>query len=198
MQRFIALLALAGPALGTVVTNADISGVGTRVISASAEAFYVSGVGADPGFISASAEVTGSTLGLERPGFIEISGNGAGAYGVGKGSVGSYDFLCGEVCPLGGSVTMPFTLGVPFTIDVSADAMILGITEGFGGIDFQFSLFESVVAFSGAPAVPGASVTIYDPSSSVPEPATFAAVALGLILITASSRRKSRTTLRFD
>jgi hypothetical protein len=202
MQRFIALLALAGPALGTVVTNAQISGLSTTVVSASAMAYYnpceFSLCGSDPSFISASADVTGLTLGPVRAGFIQITGNGAGAYGIGKGSVGSYNFGCGEVCPLGGPIAMPFTLGVPFAIDVSADAMILGMTKGFGGIDFQFSLFESVVAFAGAQAVPGASVMIYDPSSSVPEPATYTGVGLGLLglaardALNASRNRKSR------
>jgi hypothetical protein len=196
MQRFIALLALAAPALGSVVTNAQISGFSTTEVSASAMAYYnpcgiPSFCGSDPTFLSASADVTGLTLGAERSGFLEISGNGAGAYGTGRGSVGGYSFLCGEVCPLGAPIVMPFTLGVPFAIDVSADAMILGITEGFGVIDFQFSLFESVVAFAGAQPVPGAGVIIYDPSSSVPEPATFAAVALGLLGLVACRRQSA-------
>jgi hypothetical protein len=192
MQRLIALLALAAPAFGTVITNAQISGVGTDVVSASAQAFYLGGLGTDPGLISASTQVTGSTFGPVRPGFIQISGNGAGAYGAGTGSIGSYNFLCGEVCPLGAPVMMPFTLGVPFQIDVSADAMILGMTQGFGGIDFQFSLFESLVVFTGAQPITGARVLIEDPSTAVPEPATVAAVALGLGFLSVSRNRKSR------
>jgi hypothetical protein len=195
MQRFIALLALAAPALGSVVTNAQISGVGTDVVSASARAYYnpcgFSPCGSDPSFISASAQVTGLTLGPVRPGFIEISGNGDGDYGAGMASVGSYYFLCGEVCPLGAPILMPFTLGVSFDIDVGADAMMLGPVYGAGVINFQFSLFEVNQLY---PSLPGASVIVYDASSvsaSAPEPATYTAVGLGLLGLAARDALKA-------
>jgi hypothetical protein len=68
---------------------------------------------------------------------------------------------------------MPFTLGVPFDIDVSANAMILGPVYGAGDINLQFSLFETT----------GASVVVLDAAAAVPEPAMFTAVGLGLLLI---------------
>jgi hypothetical protein len=74
---------------------------------------------------------------------------------------------------------MPFTLGVPFDIDVSASAeiMMAGLGYNYGGaeISFQFSLYDQM--FPGGPLFP---VTVY-PASSVPEPATFVAVGLGLL-----------------
>ena len=186
MLRFIPLLLLAVPAAGGTVTDAWISGFSTSLVSASARAYYNpcqgSLCGSDPSVIYASADVTGLTLGPERAGFIEISLDGAGSYGSGTGSVGSYSFQCGEVCAPGAVDAMPFTLGVPFAIDVSAVAGMIGAVEGFGGIEFQFSLFESFVAFPGAQAIPGASVIVYDPVA-VPEPSTLAAVGLGLLLL---------------
>ena len=191
MHRVVAFLLAAMPALAIPITNASIAGFGAYTISASAQAYYYSGIGTDPSSIFASAEATGLTLGPVRNGFIEITGNGAGSYGNGHGSVGAYTMACGELCSGMYGVPMLFTLGTPFEIDVSAAAEILGSTQGFGGIDFQFSLFESVTAFQGAQAFPGAEVIIYDPAAA-PEPATFVIVGLTLLWLAAWSRRLPR------
>jgi hypothetical protein len=200
MQRFIPFLLLALPAAGGTVTNARISGLSTSVVSASADAYYnpCQGVfcGSDPNFITASADATGITLGPVRTGFIEMTGIGAGVYGAGRVSIGNYSYLCGEVCAIPEGVWMPFTLGVPFNIDVSADAMILGPVYGAGDISLQFSLFETT----------GASVVVYE-AAAVPEPATLMAVGLGLFGLATraalnATRRKSRASApaprRFD
>jgi hypothetical protein len=178
MQRFGPLLLLALPALGGTVTDAWISVLPTTSVTARADAYYnpcgiYCGSG-DPNLIFASADVFAMTLGPVRSGYIEMTGNGAGEYGAGRVSVGNYSYLCGELCPIPNGVWMPFTLGVPFDIDVSADAMILGPIYGAGDISLQFSLFENT----------GASVVVYDAAAvAVPEPAMFTAVGLGLILI---------------
>jgi hypothetical protein len=135
----------------------------------------------DPYFISDSADVFAMTLGPVRSGYIVMTGNGSGEYGAGRVSVGNYSYLCGEVCPIPNGVWMPFTLGVPFDIDVSADAMILGPVYGAGDISVQFSLFETT----------GASVVVYD-AAAVPEPSMFTAVGWGLLLMmTGVTGRKS-------
>jgi hypothetical protein len=178
MQRFAPLLLLALPALGGTVTDAWISGLPTTSVTARADAYYnpctIYCAGGDPYFISDSADAFAMTLGPVRSGYIVMTGIGSGEYGAGRVSVGNYSYLCGEVCAIPNGVWMPFTLGVPFDIDVSADAMILGPVYGAGDISLQFSLFEST----------GASVVVYDAAvAAVPEPAMFMAVGLGLIFI---------------
>jgi hypothetical protein len=182
MRRFGPLLLLALPALCGTVTDAWISGLPTTSVTARADAYYnLCGIycgGGDPNFISASADVLAITLGPVRSGYIEMTGNGSGEYGAGRVSVGNYSYLCGELCPIPNGVWMPFTLGVPFDIDVSADAMILGPVYGAGDISLQFSLFENT----------GASVVVYDAAAAVPEPAMFTAVGLGLLGLVAFGR----------
>jgi hypothetical protein len=178
MRRFGSLLLLALPALGGTVTDAWISGLATTSVAARADAYYnpcgiYCGSG-DPNFISDSADAFAMTLGPVRSGYIVMTGIGSGEYGAGRVSVGNYSFLCGEFCAIPNGVWMPFTLGVPFDIDVSAEAMIQGPIYGAGDITLQFSLFEST----------GASVVVYDAAAAaVPEPAMFTAVGLGLLLI---------------
>ena len=183
MRRFGPLLLLALPVLGGTVTDAWISGLPTTSVTARADAYYnPCGIycgGGDPNFLFASADVLAITLGPVRSGYIEMTGNGSGEYGAGRVSVGNYSYLCGEVCPVPNGVWMPFTLGVPFDIDVSADAIILGPVYGAGTITLQFSLFEST----------GASVVVYDAAAvAVPEPAMFTAVGLGLLGLVACGR----------
>jgi hypothetical protein len=191
MQRLVVFVLAMLPVLAVPITNATISGFGAYTVSATAQAYYYPGIGTDPGSIFTSAEATGLTLGPVRNGFIEMTGNGDGSYGNGHGSVGAYTFGCSETCWGMYAVPMPFTLGTPFAIDVSAFAEILGQTEGFGGIDFQFSLFESVTPLQGGQAFPGASVIIYDPPAALsPEPATLAMVGFSLFGLAVWGRRR--------
>jgi hypothetical protein len=196
MRRIILLLIATLPAFASTITNATISGLGTNTISASATAAYFSGFGnSDPGSISASALVNAMTLGPVRNGFIEITGSGSGDSGSGNGSVGSYSFGCGFSCSPANDFNgtpLPFTLGVPFQIDVGAFASLFG--QGSGTISFQFSLFESFVPYPGFAALPGASVAIFDPPA-VPEPAAILLGGTGLALLTLGrmlQRRSSR------
>lgn len=181
MQKLIGLLLATLPAFATVVTEpAGIGGFGTTTIGAGAEVFYENPSPSDPGSLSTSAEATGLTLGPVRDGFIEITGGGGGEFGSGGGSVGPYSFGCGSASCSGllFGEPLPFTLGVPFTIEVGAFAS--SFEEGSGDIGFQFSVFESVVPAPGFPAILQ-SVIVYDPSS-VPEPATFALMGLGFVV----------------
>ncbi len=182
MRRFgPLLLLLALPALGGTVTDAWIGGLSTTSVTARADAYYnPCGIycGAVPPSLFAAADVTAVTLGPVRSGFIEMTGNGSGEYGAGRVSIGNYSYLCGELCPIPEGVWMPFTLGVPFDIDVSANAIILGPVYGAGDISLQFSLFENT----------GASVVVYDAAAAVPEPAMFTAVGLGLLGLVAFGR----------
>jgi hypothetical protein len=186
MQRTILLLIATLPAFASTITNATISGLGTTTISGSATAAYFSGGFGppDPSSISASAIANATTLGPVRSGFIEITGSGSGESGVGSGSVGGYSFGCSFSCSPANDLNgtpLPFTLGVPFQIDVSAFASAFG--EGSGNISFQFSVFESILIPGFAP-LPGASVAVFDPPD-VPEPATFAPLGVGLLSLVA-------------
>jgi PEP-CTERM motif len=188
MRRLVTVLLATMPAFAGTVTNAAIGGFDTTTISGSANAYYIiCGISpcADPNFISASASAIATTLGPVRNGFIQFSGNGGGEFGSGSFSVGGYSFQCGEFCPINQN-PLPFTLGVPFEVNVSANAHVLGGIGGSGVISFQFSVFESIL-IPGFSAVPGSKIVVFDPPS-VPEPATFIAVGLGLLsLVSARS-----------
>jgi len=179
-------LYLVVPAFGNTITSAGISGLGTTTVTASATAFYtVCGLScSDPVSISAGANANALTLGLVRDGFIEITGSGGGEFGNGSGSVDGYSFGCSFTCIPAGYLNgspLPFTLGVPFQVNVGAFASnSLGL-EGSGDISFHFSVFESVT-IPGFSSFPGASVTVYD-AASVPEPATWLLTAAGLGLL---------------
>ena len=196
MRSLIALLVAGLPALATPITSAGIDGLGTTNVSASAMAFYFGGncfqCPADPFSISASASSTAFTLGPVRAGFIEIFGFGGGEFGNGSGSVGGYSFVCSLSCSPGNYLSgtpLPFTLGVPFNVNVSAFASFPD-SGGSGQIDFNFLVFESVTLFDGFGPMPGAPVTVFD-VSAVPEPATYASLGLGLLGLIWASRRRS-------
>jgi len=191
MHRLILLGLATLPMFATAITSADISGFDTTVITGTATVFYTSQSG-DP-FISASASATGTTLGPVRDGFIEITAlGGTESGGTANGTVGGYNLACTDygclpLSDFNGSTTwLPFTLGVPFQIDVSAAASSVG--WGSSNIQFSFSLAESVTPIPGYGARPGALVTIYDPPADVPEPATMLLCAGGLALL-ATGRR---------
>src|SRR5207244_1514162 len=154
--------------LATPITNAGIAGLGSNNVSASAMALYFGGscfqCPADPFSISADASATVTTLGPVRAGFIEIFGFGSGEFGNGSGSVGGYSFSCSLACTPGNyldGTPMPFTLGVPFEVNVSAFASFPN-SGGSGQINFNFILFESVKPFEGFGPIPGGSVTVFD------------------------------------
>jgi PEP-CTERM motif len=86
---------------------------------------------------------------------------------------------------------IPFTLGVPFQINVNAFVSTRFSNPGSAGIMFQFSLFESVISVPNFPPQPGAAVTVFQ-GTATPEPVTWALVGLGLFGIV-----RSRATRRF-
>jgi hypothetical protein len=181
MRRLIVLLIATLPAFAnTFISPAEIGGFFTTIVSASAEVLYGNYSPLDPPSLSTAASAGALTFGPLRNGFIEINGSGGGEFGNGSGSVGSYTFACGQVGCSGilSGAPAPFELGVPFTISVSAFAAEIGMFGGSGDISFQFSLFE-VSPIN--PRLPGAPVIVVYDASSVPEPATFAAVGLGLL-----------------
>jgi len=192
MRRVITLLLATLPAFASTITSGQITGFGTTSVSASALVSYFGSSIGDPSSISFSADANAETLGPIRSGFIEITGSGGGESGSGSGSVGGYSFGCSFTCsPMGylNGTPLPFTLGVPFQVDASAFANLLG--TGSGLINFQFSVFESVT-IPGFAAFPGEKVIVFDPPA-VPEPATFIPVGLGLILLTTVlATRRSR------
>jgi len=197
MRSLIALLVAGLPALATPITNANIAGLGTANVSASAMAMYLGGncfqCPADPFSISASASAMVTTLGPMRAGLIEIFGFGGGEFGNGSGSVGEYSFSCSFSCSPGSYLNgtlLPFTLGVPFQINVGA---VAGHPDsgGNGQINFNFLLFELAPTLEGFGPLPGASVAVFD-VSAVPEPATLAPVALGLLWLTWAKSRSFR------
>lgn len=190
MRRLILLALAALPAFASAITSAAISGLDTAVVTGTATVFYTDPSG-DP-FISASANAIGLTLGPVRDGFIAITAQGgANSGGASHGTVGSYtfgctDFGCSPANDFNGTKTwLPFTLGVPFQISVSAGASSIG--WGSGDILFSFSVAESVTPIPGYGAYPGEAVTIYDPPA-VPEPPTTLLCAGGLALLAARRR----------
>jgi hypothetical protein len=194
MLRFIALLVVTFPALASTIGTAQISGFGTYTISGDASAYYANcPCNTDPASV-ASASASAFTLGPVRAGFLEITGIGDAEMGVASATIGSYSSGCHEFgCFPSLVATVPFTLGVPFQIDVDATATQRGaFMTGAATIDFHFSLAES---FQGTP---GAFVVIYQGTpATVPEPATFGAVGLGLLglaKINAARRQGSHST----
>jgi hypothetical protein len=189
VKRTITLVALfyaALPALAGTVTNAQISGLGGTTVFASANAYYSPfATASDPSLISASADVTAVTLGLVRSGFIEVSGWIPNLFEPPGGANGQIngDFIA-NLLPS----PQPFTLGVPFQIDVSAFAGWLGAngpTEvGSGQITFQFSLYENVGGLPGFQPI-----IVYD-ASAVPEPWTFALVGVFLSMTACVCRKR--------
>ena len=182
MRRFIPLLFAALPAFANTIPGAEIDGFGTTVITGSAFAEY-------PSPLSVSASATAIT-GESGPGFLVISGGGGGEFGGGSASIGPYSWNCNDSGCLASGFTfgnlLPFTLGVPFQLDISAFASVLG--SGSGGANFTFSVFEAVNL--GPYTVKGASVTITDPPD-VPEPATILLASGGLALLVLVRRIRS-------
>ena len=180
----IALLFATLPAFAGTVTNAEIGGFGTYVISGSASAYYTPG-GTDPSTITATATADAITLGPERAGFLGITDEGANVFGHQDIFIGSFSVYCANELACNPQVaTVPFTLGVPFEIEVDAFASILGVDYGSAGVTFQFSLYE-VSTFNSS--LPGAGVIVYD-ASSVPEPGTFALVGVFFLLAPLAGR----------
>jgi len=183
MRRFIPLLFAALPAFANLVPGAEIDGFGTTVITGSALAQY-------PGPLSAGTSATAITA-ESGPGFLIITGGGGGEFGGGSASIGPYSWNCNDSGCITSGFTfgdlLPFTLGVPFQVDVSAYASPLG--SGSGTANFTFSVFDE---FNLGPyTLKGASVTINDPPD-VPEPATILLSSGGLALLAVTRRVRRR------
>ena len=195
MKTLVALLLATLPAFAGTVTEAEVGpGFG------SANAYYTPlsccGGLPDPDSISASAEGTFMTSGPVVQGFLEVTGiGGANEPGYADISIGSYNFECGTlgcILPMSG-LPLPFTLGVPFEISVSASAGYVNsetAEAGAGDVSFDFSLFESYAPYPGAAATVGAEVETFEVTATpatVPEPATLLPVCLGLLWISKKS-----------
>ena len=189
MRRLFILLLATLPAFASTVTSAEIDGFDTTVVTGTATVSYFGDTSLDPSSISASASDISMTLGPVRPGFIQIDGGGGGEFGGGNVTIGAYSFNCDSSgCSTPGYTfgdLLPFTLGVPFQVDISAFADSFG--TGSGNSYFDFSVFESVDL--GFPSTPfaGASVLVYDPPA-VPEPATILLCAGGLAFLAVGRR----------
>jgi|GEM_PF-5269647 len=189
MRRLFILLLATLPAFASTVTSAEINGFDTTVVTGTAAVSYFGDTGLDPSSISASTMANAITLGPVRPGFIEILGLGTSESGGGTVTIGGYSFSCSDFgCAPQGEIhqaDLPFTLGVPFQINISAFANSLN--DGSSIVNFQFSLFESVdLGFSFAPFA-SESVLVYD-APAVPEPATVFLCAGGLALLAVGRR----------
>jgi hypothetical protein len=124
---------------------------------------------------SVDSEITAISSGPPREGVIELSTSGTGDTIAGgaaaTGQVGPY----GDVFPAPPLIDalQPFELGVPFQIDLSAEAGAdgvypLGLGDAGASVTLSFSLFES----DGVTPVTFA---------SVPEPGTIVLCMLGLV-----------------
>lgn len=203
MPKLIIFLFVTLSGFADVITSRSLNGIGTTTVTGSAMVSYFGNTTNDPGSTTISAEIEAITLGPIRPGFLEISGGGGGEFGNATVRVGGYGSICGELCSaalIGSSFPIPFTLGVPFEISVSAFATTF--QHGSGEISFQFSLFEDFILLPPlAPGLPpqeipgvGNNVAILA-ASSVPEPAILLPMGMGLLClmkIHAARRTKAR------
>ena len=194
MRRLFILFLATLPAFASTFTSAEIDGFDTTVVTGIATASYFGDTSLDPSSISVSTLASAITLGPVRPGFIEILGSGTSESGGGTVTIGGYSFNCSDFgCAPQSDIhqaDLPFTLGVPFQVNISAFANSLN--DGSSIINFKFSLFESVdLGFPFAP-FKGESVLVYDPPA-VPEPTTVFLCAGGLALLAVGRRIRRRS-----
>jgi hypothetical protein len=167
-----------------MITGAEIDGLGTTVITGNAFAQH-------PSPLSVNASVT-AIAAASGPGFIVISGGGGGEFGGGSASIGPYSWNCND----SGCVTsgfhfgdlLPFTLGVPFQVNISAFGSPVG--NGSGTANFTFSAFEAINL--GPFTIKGSSVSVTATDPQVPEPATVLLFCSGLTLLAAAGRIRTR------
>jgi hypothetical protein len=157
-----------------------------------------------PGFVAVSARATVITLGESRPGVLRIlesvaDGAANGTAAGGSLRVGPYE--CRGQDPLGCSLNyggprwLPFVLGVPFEVGLSAYAVSLGDgTFVSGGGAFAFLKVEFYEIRQGCEdcLIAGAPVSVFD-RDEVPEPNTLLVVSAGIALLFWRARRRRQS-----
>ena len=146
---------------------------------------------------TATIDMYGYTDGPVQPGYIEFFDENASTDGNGfqfmTADIGGYRCSAPDplACDLPFDQLLPFTLGVPFAIDLSASASIFNFaTQGASAFgEYGFSIYEQ--ASINGYLFQGPAVTIFD-AATVPEPSSLTGIMIAMGLFAVNRARSLR------